>query len=871
MITTPGANSTNVADFLERMSVRRQKLIQGCLRRDRLDFAGHPDGKCFLLKAPRGFGKSVQIAYCAQAAVDRREHCVYLDLSSFWHESLSEAELIADAIVAVLSPPHLSDMDTGRCPKSIALRLLLSCERPVTICLDGVTDSATTQRLLKSIALETPESVRLVVSERLPGALATLSVFSDVVTIGPRELSFTFDEACSILPGETGRAKKIFNMTDGWPLLCAMAGKSNASGEAILHLPEIQAYFETGVLAQISQPLRDCLINASWLEEITAESSDYVFKVDDSGHKLAELASRHGLLTSSVDKPNRYEMNRALQEYLRNRFIEMNGSRRSHFLKRIAFWHWRRKEYRLAIEAALRAQDHSWARQLTDEVLLDLALRQGEIGALTIWFTGIRRSKLFQIPSLAIGYAWVLFFSQCAAEAQDVLASLKSLRVSASPEQEDPNGWADLVRAIGLATHDELQESDESCAAWVDTYGPVNPIGQAAAQTCRAFIAASGRHFDILSKRVSSATIVSGAIRHRYAFGWLAAAQVQTRLLIGDISGARSEIRRAQDDENVAYERSPFVKGMMAAFELQVQAEDGSKIPNEETLQDALDFAMKFGVTDVVWGTVRCAAETYIRQGDKTRAFLLLERCRLLAKERGLKRLGILVRLGTEVFAMGTGTETPLAAEPLPSDDDLLFLPNQNRAIQAEIALLGASRFLRDRKSGLAERHARKALSNFAAVNDQRGEIRAQYTIATALYLMGEEKQAMKRIADADLKARQLGALATLTNRRYFLRVVCREAKALIDKSATEASMIERPTQGMQVNERRTEMRSAPIGQKQVGVLQQAAFGLSNKEIAVRMHITEDTVKWHFRQILRGLKASNRTEAVVIARSLGLI
>ena len=871
MISARDASSADLTDFLQRMNVRRQKLVQGCLRRDRLDFAGHPDAKCLILKAPRGFGKSVQIACCAQAAIERREHCIYLDLSSFRQEILSEAELIANAIASALSGPEPFDTNAGPKLKSIALRLLLSCKEPVAICVDGVADSTTTQSLLKTIALETPNSVRLAVSECLPGVLASLSVLSNVVTIGARELSFTFDEACSILPGEPGRAKTIFAATGGWPLLCALAGKLNASGGALVHMPDVQAYLDADVLTQAPQPMREFLTNASWLEEITAEAAGYVFKNRDSSRKLAELASRYGLLTACADKPNRYEMNHALQKYLRIRFSEAHGARQSYFLKRIAFWHWRRKEYRLAIDAALRAHDHSWARQLTDEVLLDLALRQGEIEALAAWFTGIPRSNLLQIPSLAIGYAWVLYFSQRAREAQDLLASLQNFRISISPQQQDPNGWADLVRAIGLATHDELQESDENCAAWVDRYGSVNPIGQAAAQTCRAFIAASGRNFDLFPKRISSATIFSGAIRHRYAFGWLAAARVQARLHVGDISAARSEIRCAKEDENVAYRRSPFVKGMMAAFELQVQAEDGSAIPDEKTVYDALEFAMKFGVTDVVWGTVRCAAEIYIRRGEKTGAFSLLHRCHLLAQERGLKRLGILVRLGTEVFAMGTGTETALAAEPLPSGADLQFLPSQNRALQAEIALLEASRFLRDGKSGLAERHARKALSNFSAVNDQRGEVRAHYTIATALYLIGQEKQALKQMADAELKAQQLCAFMTLKNRRYFLRVICRKARAFLDKSTAEISMTERPTRGMQANERRTEMSFPPIGQKQIGVLQHAALGLSNKEIAARMHVTEDTVKWHFRQILRGLRASNRTEAVVVASSLGLI
>lgn len=871
MITIPSVTPDNVADFLERMNVRRKRLTQDCLRRERLGFTGHLDAKCLLYKAPRGFGKSVQIALCAQTAADQGDGCVYLDLSSFWQESVCEADFIANAIVAVLSPPDLSGTNTRSCPEIIALRVLRACERPVVLCLDGVTGSATTLRFLKTITLETPKSVRLVVSERLPGSLVILSVLSDVVTIGPEELSFTLDETRSALSLEADRAKKIFTMAGGWPLLCALAGRSNASGDAIVHLPEIQAYFENDVLAQLPQPLRTCLINASWLEEITAEACDYAFKTDESGRKLAELVSHHSLLTASVDRLNCFEINRTLRAYLRNRFIEINGSRRSYFLKRIALWHWRRKEYRQVVNVALRARDHNWAQPFTDQALLDLALRQGEVEALTIWFTGIPRAKLFQMPSLAAGYAWVLFFSQRASEAHDILDNLANYRGAATTGQEDPNGWAELVRAIGLGTHDEMKAADESCAVWVETYGMANPVGSAAAQTCRAFIAASDRRFSVLSDQIVSATVLSGAVRHRYAFGWLAAAGVLARLLTGDIHAARREIRRAQENEDVAHEHTPFVKGMIASFELQIQAEDVSVTPDESIVQEALDFALAFGVTDVVWNTVRSAVETYIRQGDTSQAFLLLERCRLLAKERGLQRLGILVRLGTEVFAMGAGVSTPLATEPLPLGEDLLFLPNQNRAIQAESALLKGSRFLRDGKLGPAERQTRKALSDFAAVGDQRGQIRAQYTLATTLYLMGEEKQALKQIADADLEAQRLGALRSLINRRHVLRVIRPEAKALLGRTRIQTTKIGKLPQNVQVTEFPIAYGSAPIGQKQMAVLQLAALGLSNKEIAVRLHVSEDTVKWHFRKILRALEAGNRTEAVLIARSAGLI
>lgn len=54
-------------------------------------------------------------------------------------------------------------------------------------------------------------------------------------------------------------------------------------------------------------------------------------------------------------------------------------------------------------------------------------------------------------------------------------------------------------------------------------------------------------------------------------------------------------------------------------------------------------------------------------------------------------------------------------------------------------------------------------------------------------------------------------------------------------------------------------------------VLQMLAQGLGNKEIAVRLKISEHTVKFHVASILGKLGASTRTEAVSIALRRGLI
>jgi two-component system, NarL family, nitrate/nitrite response regulator NarL len=62
-----------------------------------------------------------------------------------------------------------------------------------------------------------------------------------------------------------------------------------------------------------------------------------------------------------------------------------------------------------------------------------------------------------------------------------------------------------------------------------------------------------------------------------------------------------------------------------------------------------------------------------------------------------------------------------------------------------------------------------------------------------------------------------------------------------------------------------------PFTARELEVVQLLAAGLTNKEIAQRLGITEHTVKFHVNAILGKLGAATRTEAVVHAARLGIV
>jgi LuxR family maltose regulon positive regulatory protein len=61
------------------------------------------------------------------------------------------------------------------------------------------------------------------------------------------------------------------------------------------------------------------------------------------------------------------------------------------------------------------------------------------------------------------------------------------------------------------------------------------------------------------------------------------------------------------------------------------------------------------------------------------------------------------------------------------------------------------------------------------------------------------------------------------------------------------------------------------LGRRELDILELAADDLSNREIAVRLALSENTVKWYWKQIFEKLQVRRRTRAVNVARSAGAI
>lgn len=130
--------------------------------------------------------------------------------------------------------------------------------------------------------------------------------------------------------------------------------------------------------------------------------------------------------------------------------------------------------------------------------------------------------------------------------------------------------------------------------------------------------------------------------------------------------------------------------------------------------------------------------------------------------------------------------------------------------------------------------------------------------------------------------------LSTYDNPTYVARAVALGASGFLLKGATRDKLIEaihtaaagqsawtrdelRRVTGALATPRLTADVEVPLTQRESEVLRQLAYGLTNKEIALALHISYETVKEHVQHILRKVGVSDRTQAAVWAVRKGLV
>jgi LuxR family maltose regulon positive regulatory protein len=296
-------------------------------------------------------------------------------------------------------------------------------------------------------------------------------------------------------------------------------------------------------------------------------------------------------------------------------------------------------------------------------------------------------------------------------------------------------------------------------------------------------------------------------------------------------------------------------------------------------LANRLDVIDRCGFPDNLLCAYRALARAALRQGDERRALSVLGNLDALAMHRQRPRLRLYAL--AEQLRIHAGRECHETLDRLLVDIDAmlpLFESDELRPLRSECQLVAATARAHAAlaRADYQEAEAQLRLAHAAATSIHRGRDVVQLKALRALVAWRQDSaRAVPLLREALALARIAGNIRLVTDSHPLaadMLAQLGEAVGLGTAPPPPSMPTRQPPVASAAAVRKQMLpRSALLTSKEAEILRLLGKGMSNKLIARTLDISNETVKWHLKNLYLKLSAGTRKHAVDRARLLGLV
>jgi LuxR family maltose regulon positive regulatory protein len=869
-----------------------------------------------LVSAPPGFGKSTLLADWARGA---GRPVAWLSLDSgdndparFWGYLAAALEQVRpglrERVLPLLQGPDLSAPDTV---VAAIVNELAAHPGAFSLVLDDyhAIDLPAVHEGVGLLIERMPPGLHLVLAGRSepPLALASMRAGGQLAELRAQDLRFTPEEAGALLREAWGldlsdaSVVALTERTEGWAAGLQLAALSLRGASDPFRLIQeftgshryVLDYLTEEVLERQPDDVRSFLLETSILERLTGPLCDAVTSRSD-GQLMLESLERSNLFLVALDEERRwYRYHRLFADLLQVRLLERDGEGVQERHRRAAAWS---NEHGLVDEAvrhAIAGRDAGWAARIVERHV-DEVMRRGEGATLRSWLSALPPEVVRARPGLCLVQAIAAFNAGQFARAESLLDDAERALTATGGEPESVPTNPEGVLATVAAT--------------------VNTV-RAALATARG---ATGR----------ARTLVDRAVSILAEQGRGPSLSVRWNLALADWMDGRLGEAECGLADIVAEARTagvPHLALTAGASLARVQRAGGRLSAALRTYREGLELgAAASGATVPTTGESHVGLAEVLYERDQLDDALHhaaegVRLCRQLLSTRPLGvGLAALARIRQATGDPAGAADVMDEADRLVPGLDVVSLYNpvparRARLLLAQGKLAAAADWVDER--GLSEEdevtYAREAeylvlvrLLLARGVPDRAlrllarlcGTAEAQDRNESIVEVRALEALALGALGDRERALSSLSAALAVGRPEGFVRVFADEGRpmaALLAALATSgrkksdaagevpADYLDRVLRAAQrahgdPGSASRETTSAgglvePLTGREQEVLERLASGRSNREIAIELVVTLETVKKHVTHILEKLGAANRTQAVALARGLGLI
>jgi LuxR family transcriptional regulator, maltose regulon positive regulatory protein len=754
-----------------------------------------------------------------------------------------------------------------------------------------------------------PPSLRLVIAGRAdpPLPLALLRARGQLVELRSADLRFTSEETARLLRTAVGSdlpdavVTALEERTEGWVAglrLAALSlqGRTDVGGfveEFTGSHRYVLDYLTEEVLDRQPEHLRTFLLESSVLDRVSGPLCDAVRDRDDS-QALLEEAERAGLFLQPLDGARRWwRYHHLFADLLRTRLAHQCPGRVPELHRAAAAWYERHGSPDDAIGHALAAGEPDRAARLIERHLDDQILRRNEGATLARWLTALPPEVLRRRPRLRLGQAVAALLGGRLDQVEPHLAAAERALVDAADEPYEPSIGrtasilantvavaavcrADLARLHGDPALESAHARQALAAAGDDDrlLASIARYHVAVADWLDGRLADAERALvDVVAERLASGERHM-TVRAAYDLGTVQQAQ-------GRLGAALHTYRRALD---LSSSPPPLASAGMAHVGLAeaLYARDELDAAEEHLSAGVPECRQLAYAPPLVTGLLTLAR---VRQacGDRAGALAALDEAADVVPQVVDLRNPVPALRAQLAIAAGEVSEAArwVRSRGLGVEDEPAYPREREYLVLARLLLAQRTP---ERAAAMLDRwHA-------LAVAQERtaGVLEIRVLQALAEQARGDDGAALAALAEALAAGAAEGHVRVFVDEGAPVAVLLRELvigrrlEQLTGADTVPRAFLARLTAAF--DRRGTPVVAParhgavaapglvePLSAREREVLAHLATGQLNREIAEDLVITLDTVKRHVSHVFAKLSVTNRTQAVVRARELGLL
>lgn len=839
--------------------------------------------------APAGFGKTTLLAQWRRAwlkrnalvawlTVDPRDDPARFTLGVLYSMRAASSNAVFDVLLSQYangSEHHLEAL-TG------LLREIVHLGRETILVIDDAErlPQATATESLQYLLRNAPQNFHVAIGSRVPLPLDTweLATKGNLASLEARELRLELSESIAILGSRFGQrlgvddCARLHDVVDGWPLGLQLAAATIerepdlAAAIDVLSARhgDIERYFFELLLTRVPAKTVDLLVRVAILGHFNADLCEAVTGCTAAKTYLAVLMVETPILAQTGTE-DWVRLHPLARDFLMQRFERLPMDEQRGLHRRASAWFAGHERFHEAACHALEAGDEVLAHAHAARALWTLTI-QGQLLEARDWLDQIPRDVIAADVDLRLVQAWVMAIGEHNAKA------LETAQAVLHDTRMDAHRRFVAARACGTAVAygDRLGLLPAILAAWRE-FRPDpaqdDPIQAVAYSNALAFAALHAGDTHQVRQLIGQLppNVDKDSLRlpiaHRLGIIGL------SHLWDGNASLAEAALRPAlANAERIAGRRS-----MVACFHAAVVAaalvEQGEPAAAQAMLANRLDIIERVGAPDIILLAYRALAHAARAEGEECRALDLYDGLAAIATERGLPRMALHAhaeRVRMHALSGRIETAERFLGEIEALDDDFadeafaVFRPLYE--LTGAIASTYASLARDDTEESTRQLEVADRLAN--ALHRGRDIVTVKILRAIVAYRC-KDSSAGPLLAEAMSLAAIGGCKRVLVDTHP---LAARIVGALECPAAPDRAL--RIESGDAV---RVASRGGLLTGKEAEILGLLPSGLSNKRIARAMEISEETVKWHVKNLFFKLDANTRQHAVRRARLLGLL